>query len=63
MSMIWVKIAIVLLGLIAVFMTFKAELIVDKIFHKEAEPRLVMRVKYAALALVAVVCILTFIFN
>lgn len=61
--MIWIRIVIILLCIAALFITFKADFIAERIFHKEPEPQMVIRVKYAAIALVIVICILTFIFE
>ena len=54
----WLKIAAIIvamiIGLAAVFMTFRAKFIIENILHKEATDDLVLRVKYVALALAVI---------
>lgn len=56
--MAWLKIAAIIvamiIGLAAVFMTFRAKFIIENILHKEATDDLVLRVKYVALALAVI---------
>ncbi len=47
--MLAVKIAVIVMGVIALFMTFRAKFILEKILHREATDKAVLRVKYAAL--------------
>ena len=56
-----IRITAVLLGLIAVFMTFKAELIISKVLKKEPTERMVLRVKYTALVLAVIAFLAVFI--
>lgn len=56
-----VKIVALIVGFIAVFLTFKAELIIEKVLKKEPTRGMVMRVKYIALALATIAFILVFI--
>ena len=59
--MIIIRITAVLIGLLAIFMTFKAELIVKKILKKEPTERMVLRVKYTALILAVIIFLVVFI--
>lgn len=59
--MIAIKIAALLLGLIALFMTFKAKMIIEKVFKKEPVEGLVLRVKYIALLIAVIAFLLIFI--
>lgn len=56
-----IKIAAVIVGVIAVFMTFKAKFIIEKLFKKQADERMILRVKYAALALAVIAFLAVFI--
>lgn len=56
-----IKIAAFIIGLIAIVLTFKAELILEKVFKKEPTPGLVLRVKYVALALAVIAFMAVFI--
>lgn len=49
-----IKIAALAIGLIALVMTFKAKLIIEKVFKKEPIEGMVLRVKYIALALAVI---------
>lgn len=51
----------VLAGLIAVFMTFRAEFIITKILKKEPTERMVLRVKYTALIIAVIIFLTIFI--
>ena len=51
----------VLIGLIAVFMTFRAEFVVTKVLKKEPTERMVLRVKYTALILAVIIFLTVFI--
>lgn len=57
------KIVVCVAGLIAVWLTFKAQFFLEKVIHKEATPKAIMRVKYAALALAVAAFITIFIFK
>ncbi|MGN0107219.1 MAG: hypothetical protein ACI4A5_05940 [Hominilimicola sp.] len=59
--MLAIKIAALAVGLIALFMTFKAKLIIEKVFKKEPVEGLVLRVKYIALALAVIAFLTVFI--
>ena len=59
--MLAVKILVIVLGIIALFMTFRAKFIVEKILHKEATEKAVLRVKYAALCVAIIAFIIIFI--
>ncbi len=52
--MLAVKIAVIVMGVIALFMTFRAKFILEKILHMEATDKAVLRVKYAALGVAVV---------
>lgn len=56
-----IKIAALLVGLIALVMTFKAKLIIEKVLKKEPIEGLVLRVKYIALALAVIAFLAVFI--
>lgn len=56
-----IKIAAVIVGVMAVFMTFKAKFIIEKLFKKQADERMILRVKYAALALAVIAFLAVFI--
>lgn len=56
-----IKIAALAVGLIALIMTFKAKLIVEKVLKKEPAEGMVLRVKYAALALAVIAFLAVFI--
>ncbi len=58
-----VKIAALVLGLVALVMTFRAKQIVERIFKKEPEEGMVLRVKYIALALAVIAFLTVFIFG
>lgn len=55
------KIIIIVIGLFAVLLTFKADFVADRILHKGDSPNAALMVKYAALALAVIVCVLAFI--
>ena len=57
------RVVVMALGLIAVFMTFRAKYIIEKFLHKEATDDLVLRVKYVALALAVISFITIFLLN
>ena len=59
--MLAVKILVIILGIIALFMTFRAQFIIEKLFHKEATEKMVLRVKYAALGVAVIAFIIIFI--
>lgn len=56
-----IKITAFIIGLIAIVLTFKAELILEKVFKKESTQGLVLRVKYIALALAVIAFMAVFI--
>ncbi len=58
-----IKIAALILGLIALVMTFRAKWIVEKVLKKEPIEGLVLRVKYIALALAVIAFLAVFIFG
>lgn len=60
LTMLVTKIVLIVVGIFAVLLTFKADFVAECILHKEDDPKTVMRVKYAALALAVVVCIIAF---
>ncbi len=58
-----IKIAALILGLIALIMTFRAKWIVETVFKKEPIEGMVLRVKYIALALAVIAFLTVFIFG
>ena len=44
-----ISVIALILGVIALFMTFRAKFVLEKILHREATDKAVLRVKYAAL--------------
>lgn len=56
-----IKIAAILIGLIALVLTFKAKPIIEKVFRKEPTEGMVLRVKYTALGLAIVDFLAVFI--
>ncbi len=44
-----ISVIALILGVIALFMTFRAKFVLEKILHREATEKAVLRVKYAAL--------------
>ncbi len=58
-----IKIAALILGLIALVMTFRAKWIVETVFKKEPIEGMVLRVKYIALALAVIAFLTVFIFG
>ena len=56
-----IKITAFIIGLIAIVLTFKAELILEKVFKIETTQGLVLRVKYIALALAVIAFMAVFI--
>lgn len=56
-----IKITAFIIALIAIVLTFKAELILEKVFKKEPTQGLVLRVKYIALALAVIAFMAVFI--
>lgn len=58
-----IKIAALVLGLIALVMTFRAKWIVENVLKKEPIEGLVLRVKYIALALAVIAFLTVFIFG
>lgn len=56
-----IKITAFIIGLIAIVLTFKAELILEKVFKEEPTQGLVLRVKYIALALAVIAFMAVFI--
>lgn len=61
--MLAVRIAALAVGLIALIMTFKARFVVEKIFKKEPDEGMVLRVKYIALILAAIAFLAVFILD
>ena len=61
MQTLAVKILIIVMGIIALFMTFRAKFILEKILRKEATEKAILRVKYAALAVAVIVFVIIFI--
>ena len=59
--MLAIKIAALVVGLIALFMNFRAKFIIEKVLKKEPVEGLVLRVKYIALALAVIVFLTVFI--
>lgn len=59
--MLAVKIAALAVGIIAVLMTFKAEMLIEKVFKKEPAQGMVLRVKYLALLLAVIAFAAVFI--
>ncbi len=59
--MLAVKIAALTVGLVALLITFKARLIVEKFTKKEPEEGMVLRVKYIALGLAVIDFLTVFI--
>lgn len=59
--MLAVKITALIVGLIALIMTFKASLIAERVFKKEPDEGLVLRVKYFALILAVIAFFAVFI--
>ncbi len=53
--------AIAIVLIIALMLTFKAKLVVEKVLKKEPEEGMVLRVKYIALGLVVIAFLATFI--
>ncbi len=58
-----IKISALIIGLIALVMTFKAKLIIGSLLKKEPEEGMVLRVKYIALGLAVIAFIAVFIFG
>lgn len=58
-----IKIVSLVVGLIALVMTFKSKLILEKLFKTEANERMVMRVKYTALILAVIAFLAVFILD
>ncbi|MCD8180998.1 MAG: hypothetical protein LUF26_05905 [Firmicutes bacterium] len=56
-----IKIAALVIGIIALILTFRTKLVIEKVLKKEPTEEMVLRVKYIALALAAVVFITVFI--
>ncbi len=59
--MIALKITALLIGLIALLLTFKAKLIIEKVLEKEPTEGMVLRVKYIALLLAVIAFLSVFI--
>lgn len=59
--MLAIRIAALVVGLIALFMNFRAKFIIEKVLKKEPVEGLVLRVKYIALALAVIVFLTVFI--
>lgn len=59
--MIALKITALLIGLIALLLTFKAKLIIEKVLRKEPTEGMVLRVKYIALLLAVIAFLSVFI--
>ena len=59
--MLAVKITALIVGLIALILTFKASLIIEKVLKKEPTERVVLRVKYFALILAVIAFLAVFI--
>lgn len=59
--MTFIKIAALIIGLIALIMTFKAKLIISNLLKKEPEEGMVLRVKYCALILAVIAFAIVFI--
>lgn len=60
LTMLVTKIVLIVVGIFAVLLSFKADFVAERILHKENDPKAIMRVKYVALALAVVVCIVAF---
>lgn len=56
-----IKIVALIIGLFAVVLTFKAELIIEKVLKKEPVRGMVLRVKYIALAMAIIAFLAVFI--
>lgn len=56
-----IKIAALVIGIIALILTFRTKLVIERVLKKEPTEEMVLRVKYIALALAAVVFITVFI--
>ena len=54
------KIILIAVGLFTVLLTFKADFVAERILHKSDDPKAVIRVKCAALAIAVAVCIVAF---
>ena len=61
--MLAVRILVIVMGIIALFMTFRAQFIVEKILHKEVTEKAVLRVKYAALGVAVIAFAIIFIID
>ncbi|MBQ8300789.1 MAG: hypothetical protein IJX57_02345 [Clostridia bacterium] len=59
--MLAVKITALIVGLIALILTFKASFVIEKVLKKEPTERLVLRVKYFALILAVIAFLAVFI--
>jgi hypothetical protein len=58
-----IQIAALLICIIALFMTFRAKFILEKVFKKEPNERMVLRVKYIALVMAVAAFLIIFIFG
>ena len=61
--MLAVKIAVIVMGVIALFMTFKAEFILENILHRDATYKAVLRVKYAAFGVAVIAFLAIFLLD
>lgn len=61
--MLAVKIAVIVMGVIALFMTFKAEFILENILHRDATDKAVLRVKYAAFGVAVIAFLAIFLLD
>ena len=51
------------IGIVAVFLTFKAKYVIERFLHKEPTEGLILRVKYVALALAVISFVSIFYLN
>ncbi|MCC8160518.1 MAG: hypothetical protein LIO53_04265 [Oscillospiraceae bacterium] len=56
-----IKIAALVIGLIALILTFKTKLVIEKVLKREPTEEMVLRVKYIALALAVIAFLSVFI--
>ena len=58
-----ISVIALILGVIALFMTFRAKFVLEKILHREATDKAVLRVKYAALGVAVVAFFAAFLLD
>ena len=58
-----ISVIALILGVIALFMTFRAKFVLEKILHREATEKAVLRVKYAALGVAVVAFFAAFLLD